>query len=191
MPKRRSLLSWLSKQMYKVGSATRCDSDDNCWAMDLAMPWYVPEGHWHDYHWDLNVQMSYWLVLPSNHGQLGKSLTKMMARNIPYLAASVPPAYQNDSAALSANTGMIARASCQAFLVKPGDESARLKEPIDLADTIVVVAPELVSPPVMSQEAVVLLTLNRSAHLSPLLAKCVKKRGRHPGKNKGHPNDEE
>ena len=29
-------------QLYKVGSATRCDGPDNCWAMDLAMPWYVP-----------------------------------------------------------------------------------------------------------------------------------------------------
>ena len=33
--------SFHAMQMYKVGSATRCDSDDNCWAMDLAMPWYV------------------------------------------------------------------------------------------------------------------------------------------------------
>ena len=90
--------SFHAMQMYKVGSATRCDSDDNCWAMDLAMPWYVSEGRWHDYHWDLNVQMSYWLVLPSNHGQLGKSLTKMMERDLQYLIASVPPAYQNDSA---------------------------------------------------------------------------------------------
>jgi hypothetical protein len=104
-------------QLYKVGSATRCDSPDNCWAMDLSMPWYVPKGHWHDYHWDLNVQMSYWLVLPSNHAQLGKSLVKMMERVVPYLIASVPPQYQNDSAALAANTGWIARASCQAFLL--------------------------------------------------------------------------
>eukprot|EP01043_Picozoa_sp_COSAG02_P076418 COSAG02_NODE_16224_length_1102_cov_0.948156_1_plen_237_part_10 len=35
-------------QLYKVGSATRCDGPENCWAMDLAMPWYVPIGRWHD-----------------------------------------------------------------------------------------------------------------------------------------------
>ena len=40
-------------QLYKVGSATRCDSAENCWAMDLAMPWYVESSRWHDYHWDL------------------------------------------------------------------------------------------------------------------------------------------
>merc|ERR1719174_834746 len=44
-------------QLYKLGSATRCEgvegtSSENCWAMDLAMPWYQPIGHWHDYHWD-------------------------------------------------------------------------------------------------------------------------------------------
>ena len=62
------------------------------------MPWYQLS-RWHDYHWDLNVQMSYWLVLPSNHGQLGNSLVRMMKRNLPYLIASVPPEYRNDSAA--------------------------------------------------------------------------------------------
>jgi hypothetical protein len=86
--------------------------------MDLAMPWYVPHGKWHDYHWDLNVQMSYWLVLPSNHGHLGKSLVQMMERDLKFLIESVPPAYRNDSAALAANTGFIARASCEAFLLK-------------------------------------------------------------------------
>lgn len=108
-------------QLYKVGSATRCDSPENCWAMDLAMPWYVPIGRWHDYHWDLNVQMSYWLVLPSNHAQLGKSLLTMMKRNLPYLIDSVPPQYRNDSAAQAANTGFEGRVSCDAFLVNKSD----------------------------------------------------------------------
>ena len=80
-------------QLYKVGSATRCDSPENCWAMDLAMPWYIPIGRWHDYHWDLNVQMSYWVVLPSNHASLGNSLVAQMKRNLPFLIASVPPAF--------------------------------------------------------------------------------------------------
>ena len=30
-------------QLYKVASATRCDGPDNCWAYDLAGPWYVNE----------------------------------------------------------------------------------------------------------------------------------------------------
>ena len=105
-------------QLYKVGSATRCDSAENCWAMDLAMPWYVELSRWHDYHWDLNVQMSYWLVLPSNHARLGNSLVKMLKRNLPFLIQSVPLAYQNDSAAQAANTGWEGRASCEAFLLK-------------------------------------------------------------------------
>ena len=87
----------------------------------LCRPWYVPIGRWHDYHWDLNVQMSYWLVLPSNHGDLGKSLVSMMARNLPYLIDSVPEQYRNDSAAQAANTGFEGRVSCDAFLVDQTD----------------------------------------------------------------------
>ena len=52
-----------------------------------------------------SVQMSYWLVLPSNHARLGNSLVKQMKRNLPYLIQSVPLAFQNDSAAQAANTG--------------------------------------------------------------------------------------
>ena len=104
-------------QLYKVASATRCDGPENCWAMDLAMTWYVPIGRWHDYHWDLNVQMSYWLVLPSNHAELGNSLVAQMKRNLPWLIKSVPPQYQNDSAAQAANTGWEGRSSCDAFLL--------------------------------------------------------------------------
>ena len=62
--------------------------------------------------------MSYWLVLPSNHAQLGNSLVKMLKRNLPYLIQSVPLAFQNDSAAQAANTGWEGRASCEAFLLK-------------------------------------------------------------------------
>jgi hypothetical protein len=104
--------------------------------MDLAMPFYVPIGRWHDYHWDLNVQMSYWLVLPSNHHQLGKSLVAQMKRNLPFLIASVPEVYQNDSAAQAANTGFEGRASCDAFLLNKSDclivPSART--PVQLGD---------------------------------------------------------
>ena len=65
--------------------------------------------------------MSYWLVLPSNHGDLGKSLVSMMKRNLPYLIDSVPEQYRNDSAAQAANTGFEGRVSCDAFLVDKAD----------------------------------------------------------------------
>lgn len=72
-------------------------------------------------HWDLNVQMSYWLVLPSNHAKLGKSLVAQMKRNLPFLISSVPELYQNDSAAQAANTGFEGRASCDSFLLNKSD----------------------------------------------------------------------
>lgn len=114
---RHDLILGVPCHRYKVASATRCDSDDNCWAMDLAMPWWAPT-RWADYHWDLNVQMSYWLVLPSNHPQLGESLVRMMKRNLPYLIASVAPEYRNDSAAQAANTGFEGQATCSAYLLR-------------------------------------------------------------------------
>eukprot|EP00041_Stephanoeca_diplocostata_P037445 m.1418277 g.1418277 ORF g.1418277 m.1418277 type:complete len:618 (-) comp25038_c0_seq11:7083-8936(-) len=107
--------SFLQLQLYKAGSAMRCD-DSTCWAYDLQGPWFAPS-RWPDYHWDLNVQMSYWLVLPANQAQLGYSLANMVQRNLPTLAASVPPEFQHDSAALAANTGFNQKSTCDSYLV--------------------------------------------------------------------------
>ena len=100
-------------QMYKLGSATHCD-EQSCWAMDLAMPWWA-KSRWPDYHWDLNVQMSYWLHLPSNHAQHGMSLVRMMQRNLNVLKHNVPPQFQNNSAGLTTSGGFQGAMACNNF----------------------------------------------------------------------------
>ena len=104
-----------------------------------------------------SVQMSYWLVLPSNHARLGNSLVKQMKRNLPYLIQSVPLTFQNDSAAQvnslitrslcqlagssscgvclrpqAGNTGWEGRASCEAFRAPPPPPPFRAKDCLEV-----------------------------------------------------------
>ena len=59
-----------------------------------------------------------------------------MKRNLPFLVASVPAIYQNDSAAQAANTGFEGRASCDAFLLNKSDclIFPAAKDPVQLGD---------------------------------------------------------
>ncbi len=49
---------------------------------------------------NLNIQLTYWPVLASNHLDLGESLNKMLSGNIENLSKNVPEKYQNDCAAI-------------------------------------------------------------------------------------------
>ena len=44
-------------QFYKLASATRCDSPENCFAYDLNGPWLEVNEIWADYHYDLNASI--------------------------------------------------------------------------------------------------------------------------------------
>jgi len=68
-------------QFYKLASATRCDSADNCFAYDLNGPWLEVSTIWADYHYDLNTQVAHWLTMPGNRLREGQSLVEMVARN--------------------------------------------------------------------------------------------------------------
>lgn len=82
-------------QIYKLGSATR----ENKPAIDLLGPWYC-DSPWLIIWWNLNIQLTYWPVLASNHLDLGLSLTKMLSRNIENLSKNVPTEFQSDCAAI-------------------------------------------------------------------------------------------
>jgi hypothetical protein len=72
-------------QLYAMASASRSGRP----VLDLLGPWYryTPWGHlW----WDLNVQLTYWIQLASNHLDLGQPLVDLI---------------WNDKAQLAANTG--------------------------------------------------------------------------------------
>lgn len=85
-------------QIYKLASATRNGGGliDNCG------PWLVPTP-WP--RWNLNVQLSYWSIYPSNRLELGMPLVDAVHNNMGNLILSVPEAYRKDAAALFVSTG--------------------------------------------------------------------------------------
>ncbi len=89
--------NWI--QMYKLGSATRADRP----AIDLLGPWYC-DSLWLIIWWNLNIQLTYWPILASNHLDLGESLTKMLSGNIENLTKNVPEEYQDDCVAIGRTT---------------------------------------------------------------------------------------
>lgn len=86
-------------QMYKLASATRQDRV----AIDLLGPWYKTT-RWPAIWWNLNIQLAYWPVYVSNHLELGKSLTKMLDKNIENLSKNTEE-FSSDSASISVISG--------------------------------------------------------------------------------------
>lgn len=82
-------------QMYKIASATRADRE----LYDLMGPWGVEPTSWPDVHWDLNLQLTYWIFFTSNHVEMARSLTSRLANNTPTLVSNVPVEWRDDSAA--------------------------------------------------------------------------------------------
>ena len=80
-------------QMYKIASATRADRQ----LYDLMGPWGVTPTSWPDIHWDLNIQMTYWVFFTSNRVAMVRPLTAALDRLTPTLINNVPPAWRSDS----------------------------------------------------------------------------------------------
>ena len=100
--------------MYKVGSATRCTSEDNCWPYDLMGPYsYVCEvicswyrkSVWSDYHFDMNVQVAAWPLWAANHEESFISLLRLLEENMDSLRTAVPPEYQDECGAMICELG--------------------------------------------------------------------------------------
>ncbi|MCP4313825.1 MAG: alpha-L-fucosidase [Bacteroidetes bacterium] len=90
------LESFYWHQMYKLASATRKDRP----MMDTSGPWIQPTP-WPYITWDLNVQLCYWPVYPSNRLHLGESLIKVLHKNRQTLIDNVrPKEWQENSAFL-------------------------------------------------------------------------------------------
>lgn len=82
-------------QLYKLAAATRADAP----FIDNQGPWLAPTP-WPYATWNLNVQLTYWPVVGSNHLDLGRSLSDALRRHRAALIANVPAEYRADSAAL-------------------------------------------------------------------------------------------
>ena len=52
-----------------------------------------------DIHWDLNIQMTYWVFFTANRVSMVRPLTAALRHNTPALINNVPPAWRSDSAA--------------------------------------------------------------------------------------------
>jgi alpha-L-fucosidase 2 len=87
-------------QLYKMASATRV----GCPVVDLMGPWFR-KSVWAAYWQNLNVQLAYYAVLPSNHPELAEPLCRLLWDRRADLIANVPKEYQEDSAALGNPTG--------------------------------------------------------------------------------------
>ena len=54
---------------------------------------------WPDVHWDLNLQLTYWVFFTSNRVDMVRSLTSKLQTNMQNLIDNVPPAWRHDAAA--------------------------------------------------------------------------------------------
>jgi hypothetical protein len=95
-------------QLYKLASATRADGA----LADLCGPWLQPTP-WPATWWNLNVQLTYWLPLTSNHLDLEDSLRRVLREHRDNLIKAVPAQYQSDSAGLIRATGQDLRGPLQ------------------------------------------------------------------------------
>ncbi|WP_433512253.1 glycosyl hydrolase family 95 catalytic domain-containing protein [Nonomuraea sp. CA-143628] len=82
-------------QLYKIASATRRGLPP----LSTTGPWLEPTP-WPAIWWNLNVQLEYWLIYATGHGELD-SLTSSLAAYRDNLPLNVPEAYRDDSAGLS------------------------------------------------------------------------------------------
>lgn len=87
-------------QLYKMASATREDRP----VVDLMGPWYK-NSVWAAYWQNLNTQLAYYSVLPSNHPELGEPLCHLLWDRRQDLINNVPVEYRADSSALGNPTG--------------------------------------------------------------------------------------
>lgn len=87
-------------QLYKMASATRAAGP----AIDLMGPWFAP-GWWCRYWNNLNIQLTYWPQLTSNHLDLGESLVRMLEWNRQHLIDNAPAEWRHDSASLHGPAG--------------------------------------------------------------------------------------
>jgi len=100
---RLEALYWM--EIYKLGSATRPGKAPitlvGPWAQDGIMPAW--QG---DYHWDINVQMTYWPIYAANRLELGLPLYDMLDRSRPLLAKTARDVIGSGGEFLLVSTGI-------------------------------------------------------------------------------------
>jgi len=95
----RRLESFYWIQLYKMASGTRADRP----LLDLMGPWFRTTP-WPRIWWNLNVQLTYWPHLASNHLDLGESLLRALDSGRDALARNAAP-FGADSYAIGRSSG--------------------------------------------------------------------------------------
>ena len=108
-------------QIYKLACATRRDGalvDNNGpWLQDTAWPYAT---------WNLNVQLTYWPAISSNHADLVDSLMNAIHVNSAELIQNCEESYQHDSATLLRATGSDLHSPANAPVGKVPDSQSTL-----------------------------------------------------------------
>lgn len=82
-------------QLYKFACATRSDKP----VIGTLGTW-LQRTPWPGIWWNLNVQLTYWMVYGANHLELGESLLNSIGNNLDNLIKNVPEAYRYNSAGI-------------------------------------------------------------------------------------------
>jgi hypothetical protein len=96
-------------QVYKYGSGSH--PDGTAPAFSNLGPWVQPTG-WPGFWTDMNLQTVYWAPLTANRVGLARSLLQQVHSNLDALVRTAPPAFQNDSAALTSGVANNFEHSC-------------------------------------------------------------------------------
>lgn len=103
-------------QLYKLASTTRADG----MLVDTCGIWLEHDTLWPLAWWNLNVQLTYWAALASNHPDLVRSLTEALDRNGAVLQANATRDNRPERAAI----GRVSDQHCDS--IDPGPELSNL-----------------------------------------------------------------
>ena len=113
----RMVESFYWMQIYKIASATRADGD----LIDNTGPWLTVTP-WPNAWWNLNVQLTYWLLNGSNRLELAKSLENTIYNNVDVLIKNVPEKYRYNSAGIGRSSNLKLESKLDDPITKPGAE---------------------------------------------------------------------
>jgi len=113
----RMVESFYWMQIYKIASATRADGD----LVDNTGPWLTVTP-WPNAWWNLNVQLTYWLLNGSNRLELAKSLENTIYNNVDVLIKNIPEKFRYNSAGIGRSSNLKLESKLDDPITKPGAE---------------------------------------------------------------------
>ncbi len=104
-------------QIYKIAAATRGNGD----LVDNTGPWLTVTP-WPNAWWNLNVQLTYWLLNGSNRLDLSKSLENAVYNNVDVLINNIPEKFRYNAAGLGRSSNLEGKSILFDPIENPGAE---------------------------------------------------------------------